>query len=98
MLFTEQLMREGVMVVAYCPELDVSSCGHTVEEARSNLQTALPLWGIVWLIVGGIAYTTGVIFYTLDGMNKLRHAHGIWHIFVLAGSVSHFISIIAYVR
>ena len=64
----------------------------------SNLQTALPLWGIVWLIVGGIAYTTGVILYTLDGMNKLRHAHGIWHIFVLAGSVSHFISIIAYVR
>ena len=44
MLFTEQLMREGEMVVAYCPELDVSSCGHTVAEARSNLQTALRLF------------------------------------------------------
>ncbi len=44
MLFTEQLMREGEMVVAYCPELDVSSCGHTAEEARSNLQTALRLF------------------------------------------------------
>ena len=43
-LFTGQLMREGDMVVAYCPELDVSSCGHTVEEARSNLQTALRLF------------------------------------------------------
>jgi predicted RNase H-like HicB family nuclease len=44
MHFTEQLMQEGNMVVAYCPELDVSSCGHTVAEARSNLQTALRLF------------------------------------------------------
>ncbi len=44
MLFTEQLMREGDMVVAYCPELDVSSCGATVEEARANLQAALRLF------------------------------------------------------
>lgn len=44
MVFTEQLMREGEMVLAYCPELDVSSCGYTVEEARLNLQTALRLF------------------------------------------------------
>jgi predicted RNase H-like HicB family nuclease len=44
MLFTEQLMREGDMIVAYCPELDVSSCGRTVDEARGNLQTALRLF------------------------------------------------------
>jgi predicted RNase H-like HicB family nuclease len=44
MLFTEQLMREGDMIVAYCPELDVSSCGYTVDEARINLQTALRLF------------------------------------------------------
>lgn len=44
MLFTEQLMREGEMVVAHCPELDVSSCGHAVEEARSDLQMALRLF------------------------------------------------------
>ena len=43
-LFTEQLMREGDMIVAYCPELDVSSCGHTAAEARTNLQTALRLF------------------------------------------------------
>jgi hypothetical protein len=41
-LFTEQLMQEGGMIVAYCPELDVSSCGYPVK-ARSNLQTALHL-------------------------------------------------------
>jgi predicted RNase H-like HicB family nuclease len=44
MLFTEQLMREGDMVVAFCPELDVSSCGYTIEEARTNLQEALRLY------------------------------------------------------
>jgi predicted RNase H-like HicB family nuclease len=44
MLFTEQLMQEGDMIVAYCPELDVSSCGYTVDEARCNLQTALRLF------------------------------------------------------
>ena len=40
MLFTEQLLREADMIVAYCPELDVSSCGYTFEEAHGNLQTA----------------------------------------------------------
>jgi len=64
----------------------------------SNLATVIPLPGIVWLTLGGIAYTIGVIFYVLDNMKKLRHAHGIWHLFVLTGSISHFISIAIYVR
>ncbi|MCF6281396.1 MAG: hemolysin III family protein [Candidatus Polarisedimenticolaceae bacterium] len=64
----------------------------------SNLQAAIPEPGVVWLTIGGVAYTAGIIFYVLDDMNKLRHAHGIWHLFVLAGSISHFISIIGYVR
>ena len=44
LIFTEQLFREDGIIIAYCPELDVSSCGHTEEEARSNLQTALRLF------------------------------------------------------
>jgi len=64
----------------------------------SNLQSALPEAGVLWLTVGGLAYTTGVIFYILDKMDKLTHAHGIWHFFVLTGTISHFISIIGYVR
>ncbi len=63
-----------------------------------QLKIAIPIAGIVWLIVGGVSYTFGIIFYVLDDMNKLRHAHGIWHLFVLFGSISHFISIIGYVR
>ena len=54
--------------------------------------------GINWLIAGGIAYTVGVIFYVLDGKNILKHSHGIWHLFVLTGSICHFISIIVYIR
>ena len=63
-----------------------------------RLKAALPSAGIVWLTIGGIIYTIGIVFYVLDDMNKLRHSHGIWHLFVLLGSISHFVSIIAYVR
>jgi len=64
----------------------------------SELQAAIPTTGVVWLTTGGIAYTVGVVFYVLDDLKKLRHAHGIWHLFVLIGSICHFISIVAYVR
>ncbi len=64
----------------------------------NNLRESIPTAGMVWLTVGGIAYTIGVVFYVLDDMKKLRHAHGIWHLFVITGSTSHFISIITYVR
>lgn len=64
----------------------------------SNLLEAISAVGAFWLTAGGVAYTVGIIFYVLDGRNKLRHAHGIWHLFVLCGSISHFISVIGYVR
>lgn len=63
-----------------------------------NLKHALSLPGLVWLTVGGVVYTLGVVFYVLDDLKKLTHAHGIWHLFVLVGSTSHFISVIGYVR
>jgi hemolysin III len=64
----------------------------------SDLEATVPAAGVTWLTAGGVAYTAGVIFYVLDDMNKLRHAHGIWHLFVLSGSICHFVSIAAYVR
>jgi len=63
-----------------------------------SLMAALPKTGLHWLTVGGIAYTAGVVFYVLDKMRRLTHAHGIWHLFVLAGSACHFVSVIGYVR
>jgi len=64
----------------------------------ASLKAVLPESGLLWLTVGGLAYTAGVVFYILDKMDKLTHAHGIWHFFVLAGTISHYISIIGYVR
>ena len=63
-----------------------------------GLKQALPEMGYLWLFIGGIAYTIGVVFYLLDKLKVLNHAHGIWHFFVLAGSIAHFISIAGFVR
>lgn len=64
----------------------------------STLQASIPAAGMAWLTIGGFLYMGGVVFYVLDEFDKLRHAHGIWHLFVLLGSISHFISIAGYVR
>ena len=64
----------------------------------SSLKEALPSVGFNLLIAGGLAYTIGVVFYLLGETNKLAHAHGIWHFFVLIGSGCHFVSILGYVR
>ena len=61
-----------------------------------SLRAALPPAGFWWLVSGGIAYTAGVVFYVLDKLDWLDHAHGIWHFFVLVGSVCHFVAVIGY--
>ena len=63
-----------------------------------NLRNALPDAGFLWLVAGGLVYTVGVVFYVLDKLKWLTHAHGIWHFFVLTGSVCHFVAIAGYVR
>jgi hemolysin III len=51
--------------------------------------------GMAWLLGGGVLYTLGIVFYALDA--RVRHFHGVWHLFVLGGSISHFIAIAAYI-
>jgi len=63
--------------------------------AIKPLIAALTPAGFAWLAAGGLFYTGGIIFYALD--EKLRHGHGIWHLFVLAGSASHYLAILLYV-
>lgn len=63
--------------------------------AVKPLISALTPAGFAWLAAGGLLYTGGIIFYALD--EKLRHGHGIWHVFVLAGSASHYLAILLYV-
>jgi hemolysin III len=59
------------------------------------LIAALGWHGFYWLAAGGIIYSLGVIFYVID--ERMRHAHGIWHLFVLGGSISHFVAVLYFV-
>ena len=43
-IVSEQIWKEGNMYTSYCPDLDIGSCGHTVEEARKNLKEALEIF------------------------------------------------------
>lgn len=60
------------------------------------LIAARPLWVkaspmvLVWLLAGGIAYTSGILFYNAK---KLPYAHFVWHLFVIAGTSLHFFAV-----
>jgi hemolysin III len=61
-----------------------------IEPLRENVQTG----GLVLLFAGGVAYTAGVPFYVA---RRMPYGHAIWHFFVLAGSVLHYLAILLYV-
>lgn len=63
--------------------------------ALGPLMTALGPAGLSWLVAGGVCYTAGIVFYAFDG--RLPAFHGIWHLFVLAGSVAHYVAILGFV-
>jgi len=56
------------------------------------LALAIPLSALLWLLAGGIAYTTGVLFFLNQ---RLRYSHFIWHLFVLGGTTCHFAAVIS---
>lgn len=58
--------------------------------AAKQIYQSLPATSLLFLLLGGVAYSIGVIFYM---WRNLKYAHGIWHIFVLAGSILHFFAI-----
>jgi len=63
--------------------------------ALRPLAAGLGTPGLAWLLAGGLLYTGGIAFYLFD--ERVRHFHGVWHLFVLGGSVAHFIAIAFYV-
>jgi hemolysin III len=63
--------------------------------AIKPLIAALPAAGFLWLLTGGILYTSGILFYALD--HRYPWMHGVWHLFVLGGSISHYIAILVYI-
>ena len=78
------------------PRLSVGlyiAMGWLVVIAIKPLWDSLPVAGLLWLVAGGVAYTGGVVFYAAD---RLRYAHLVWHLCVLAGATCHFIAILKY--
>lgn len=70
--------------------------GWIVLVAVNPLLEALGTAGFAWLAAGGVFYTVGIIFFAFD--RRFRHWHGIWHLFVIAGSLMHFVAVSHYVR
>ena len=68
--------------------------GWLVLIAIKPLIAALPAAGLGWLVAGGVCYSGGTVFYLWE---KLPYNHAIWHVFVLAGSVCHWIAIYGWV-
>lgn len=69
--------------------------GWIVLIAVKPLIAALGMSGFIWLAGGGVLYTVGIIFFAYD--SRFRHWHGIWHLFVMGGSLMHFVAVLRYV-
>lgn len=72
-----------------------ATMGWIILIAINPLLEALGKAGLYWLAAGGAAYTIGIVFYAFD--KRYRHWHGIWHLFVVGGSLAHYIAIAFYV-
>jgi len=58
------------------------------------LYQSLPWEGVMYIIAGGLFYSFGVIFFIWE---RLKFSHVLWHLFVLAGSICHFLAVLLYV-
>ncbi len=67
--------------------------GWIIVVAIKPMLQAVPLNLLLWLLVGGLSYTFGIIFYTWE---KMPYNHTVWHLFVLGGSITHFFGIFFY--
>ena len=85
----DALPRRGLRII---PVVIYLVMGWLCVFALDPIIAALPRAGFIWLVAGGIFYTSGVAFYILD--HWYPWSHGIWHLFVLAGSTSHYFAIL----
>jgi hemolysin III len=91
-LVLDALPRRGARIV---PVFIYLTMGWLMLLVLDPLLAALPRAGFYWLLAGGIFYTSGVVFFALD--RRYPWMHGVWHLFVLAGSISHYVAILVYV-
>jgi hemolysin III len=69
--------------------------GWLVVIAFNPLRHALPPAAIAWLLAGGLVYTFGIAFFAMS--KRVAYTHGVWHLFVIVGSVCHYVAILRYV-
>jgi hemolysin III len=62
--------------------------------AVKPILATVPLGALAWIAAGGLAYTSGIVFFA---SKRIPHNHAIWHVFVLTGSICHFIAVALYV-
>ena len=74
------------------PVIIYLAMGWLIVIALAPLMRAVPRAGLLWLLLGGLFYTVGVVFFALG--NRVRHFHGIWHLFVLTGSGCHYLTML----
>jgi len=67
--------------------------GWSILIAAKTVWDLVPNWGLFWLVAGGIAYTAGAVFFMAE---RIRYFHFVWHLFVVAGTASHFIAVLWY--
>ena len=64
--------------------------GWLIVFAAGEISENLSRLAIRWLVAGGLCYTVGVIFFMMD---RIKYMHAVWHLFVLAGSICHFLAV-----
>lgn len=69
--------------------------GWLIVIAAEPFLESLPIDGVIWVLLGGLSYTFGVVFFIID--EKYHYTHAIWHLFVLAGSIFQFFAVLFYV-
>ena len=91
-LVLDALPRRGARVL---PFFIYFVMGWLILLAINPLLAVLPRAGFIWLLTGGILYSSGIVFFSLD--HRYPWMHGVWHLFVLTGSISHYVAILVYV-
>lgn len=82
----DRLKRRGISIAVYI------SMGLLVVPLMNNMMDRLPFEAIGWMLLGGFFYISGTFFYYKDkALGRYIHTHEVWHLFVIAGALSHFV-------
>ena len=81
-----RLQHKGISLAIYI------SMGALIVPLMNNMVEKLPFAAVGWMLLGGLFYVSGTFFYYQDKpLSRYVHTHEIWHLFVIAGAVSHYI-------